>query len=356
MKDVRTVQYLRAVAAISVVLYHAQLALERFGYPVWRPDFLKSGVDIFFVISGFVMWISTCDQNVSPQHFMKNRLIRIAPLYWVVTSFTVCVMLLSPSSMQSGVFNLPHVIRSYLFIPALNAGTGDMDPVIPPGWTLNYEMFFYCIFAIALILPVRYRVAALMAALVGLSALRPWFPGHATIGHFYTSTLMLEFGLGVLIGVCFMSDRTDKLLSAKACVLIIAGGAVLSALHPISGIVGWGTPAAMIVLGCVMLERRVSIPRWRLPCMLGDCSYSLYLTHGIVLSALGQAWRMARLTDIPGGIPLFVPTAVIVSCGVAVAAYKLVECPMTRSLRVWNARPSTPPPAMAHSEPALTAG
>ncbi len=303
------------------------------------------------------MWITTCNKNFTPKQFIQNRLVRIVPLYWVFTTFTVGVMLLSPSSMQSGVFNLQHVVKSYLFIPALNSGTGEMMPVIPPGWTLNYEMFFYCIFAIVLILPVRCRAMALMAVLGFFAVLGPWFPTEGTIGHFYTSSIILEFGLGVLVGECFMSDRTDRLVSAKLCVLLIAGGAVLSAFHPIPGIVGWGTPAAMIVLGCVMLERHVSIPRFSLTWMLGDCSYSLYLTHGIVLSALGQAWRMSRLTDIPGGVPLFVPTAIVVACGVAVAAFKLVECPMTRSLRGgWNARPSIRPTAMAHAQPALTAG
>jgi exopolysaccharide production protein ExoZ len=329
----------------------------RFGYTGWWPDFLKSGVDVFFVISGFIMWITTCDKHYSPKQFVQNRLIRIVPLYWVFTSFTVGVMLLFPSSMQSGVFDLSHVVKSYLFIPALNPGTGEMMPVIPPGWTLNYEMLFYCVFAMVLTLQIRYRAAAAVLALVGVSMLRFWFPWEGTIGHFYTSPLILEFGLGVLVGVCFMSDRTDRLLSANVCVLLIAGGAVLSVLHPISGIVGWGTPAALIVLGCVMLERRVGIPRLTLTWMLGDCSFSLYLTHGIVLSALGQVWRMTRLAGIPGGMALFVPTAMFVACGVAAAVFKLVEQPKTRRLRAGlNARSSIRSTAMPHAQTALTAG
>jgi exopolysaccharide production protein ExoZ len=203
MRDVRTIQYLRGIAAISIVLYHSHLQLMRFGYTGWWPDFLKSGVDVFFVISGFIMWITTCDKHYSPKQFVQNRLIRIVPLYWVFTSFTVGVMLLFPSSMQSGVFDLSHVVKSYLFIPALNPGTGEMMPVIPPGWTLNYEMLFYCVFAMVLTLQIRYRAAAAVLALVGVSMLRFWFPWEGTIGHFYTSPLILEFGLGVLVGVCW---------------------------------------------------------------------------------------------------------------------------------------------------------
>jgi peptidoglycan/LPS O-acetylase OafA/YrhL len=333
------------------------LQLERFGYTGWWPDFLKSGVDVFFVISGFIMWITTCRRNLTPMQFVEQRIIRIAPLYWVFTSFALAVMLLAPSATQSSIFDIDHAIRSYLFIPAMNAGTGDMVPVIPAGWTLNYEMFFYGIFALCLMLRIRYRVLALLAALLCLAVLRPWFPGAGTIGHFYTSTIILEFGLGVLIGVCYMANGSAKWLSARTCVALILGGAVLTALHPLPGFVGWGTPAAMIVLGCVMLERHVRMPRLRLPCVLGDASYSLYLSHGMVLSALGQAWRMSHLAAIPFGLPLFVLTAVVVSCGVAVAAFKLLECPMTATLRAaWAARPSVVPSAMPSSSPALTAG
>jgi exopolysaccharide production protein ExoZ len=242
-------------------------------------------------------------------------------------------MLVSPGSLQSGVFDLPLVVKSYLFVPALNPGTHDIEPVMAPGWTLNYEMFFYGIFALCLMLRPRYRAAALIAVLVVFSALRPLFTQPGTIGYFYSAPIILEFGLGVLIGMCFVSGTTGTLLPAKLCIALIVAGAVLSVLHPVPGVVGWGMPAALIVLGCVMLERRIDIPRLRLPAVLGDCSYSLYLSHGIVLSAMGQAWRAARLMGMPGGLPIFVATYVVIACAVAVVTFTMIERPMTRALR-----------------------
>src|SRR4051794_18164497 len=107
---IHSIQYLRGIAAIMVVIYHLQIQLQRMHYNGTFPDWLSSGVDIFFVISGFIMWSTTIDHNMSVYEFIVRRLIRIVPLYWTVTTFFVIMMFVAPNVFQSSKFYLPHVV------------------------------------------------------------------------------------------------------------------------------------------------------------------------------------------------------------------------------------------------------
>ena len=146
--EIYSIQYLRGIAALMVVLLHVRVQLGRMGYGGYWPEFLMAGVDIFFVISGFIMWVTTFDGSTTPWQFLFRRFVRIIPVYWLLTTTTVAVMLVAPSAVQSGRFDSIHVLSSYLFIPTVHPLTGMMEPVLIPGWTLNYEMFFYIIFEI----------------------------------------------------------------------------------------------------------------------------------------------------------------------------------------------------------------
>ena len=162
-----SIQYLRAVAAISVALYHV---LHH-----WLPHdphvgVLMGGVDIFFVISGFVMWGVTAGREGGSRSFFSNRLKRIVPLYWIVTTVMLAILLAKPALVNSR-FDVGHVVTSYLFIPRVHPVSGTFYPLLIPGWTLNYEMMFYAIFALILFAPMRFRLLAVVGALVGLVVL-----------------------------------------------------------------------------------------------------------------------------------------------------------------------------------------
>src|SRR5262245_49156587 len=129
------IQYLRGIAATMVVLYHLRVPLERLGYGGAWPEWLASGVDIFFVVSGFIMWVTTFRAAPSPGTFYYKRIVRIVPLYWLLTSVIVMALLIVPSSVSSGRFELDHVITSYLFVPAIHPVTGKYEPVLIAGWT-----------------------------------------------------------------------------------------------------------------------------------------------------------------------------------------------------------------------------
>jgi exopolysaccharide production protein ExoZ len=333
-KEIHSIQYLRGIAALMVVLVHMPIQLERMGYNGRWPLFFASGVDIFFIISGFIMWTTTFDGKLTSQKFLVRRFVRIVPLYWALTSITVLVMLISPSSMQSGRFELYSVITSYLFIPSEHPVTHLMEPALAVGWTLNYEMFFYIVFAMCLPLRANYRAATLCAILLFLVSLHSFFPNQQTVGFFYTSSIILEFAFGVVLGALFTTGFFIQ--GRMAIILILLGVTGIGASNiygEIPRVLLYGVPATMIVGGCVLYERAHAIIRIGLLHTLGDASYSLYLSHGIVLSAFGQLWRKLGATSLPLNFQLFTILSLFVAGAVTVVVYRLIERPLIKTFR-----------------------
>ncbi|RYE36510.1 MAG: acyltransferase, partial [Hyphomicrobiales bacterium] len=186
------IQYLRAVAATAVLAFHAA---SRAGISFWIGE---AGVDLFFLLSGFLM-IAISDETSRPVSFLKDRIGRIVPTYWIATSVLLCAGLcgLFPQLAIAPV----HVAMSYLFLPSAHPITGMAWPLLIPGWTLNYEMFFYALFALTMGAGTQMRqVIAVAAILFGLVALGALVRPDALAARFYTDPILLEFAGGVMIG------------------------------------------------------------------------------------------------------------------------------------------------------------
>jgi len=343
-----SIQYLRAVAALMVVAFHLLPQLLRMGYDGYRPYWLAGGVDVFFVISGFIMWLTTAGRPVSTGGFYLKRIVRIVPLYWLLTSVAVAVLMAAPQLLQSTVYDPWHVVASYLFVPAMRPGAQEITPVLHPGWTLNYEMFFYLLFGLALRLPERARLPAMAAALGALAGLgwllAPALPPDGNVYlAFYTGDILLEFLAGMWLATLYLSGRSAP--RGLGWALLAAGFALMVALPELlpgrSRLLVMGLPAIVIVLGALVLECRGGVPRLRLPLLLGDASYSLYLSHPMVLSAAGQAWRRLGAAGLPGGLVLFCLAGLAIAVVAGLATYRLVEQPATSWLRrrLGRARP-----------------
>ena len=328
--EMLSIQYLRGIAAMMVVGVHLYPQLERMGYDHYWPHWLASGVDIFFALSGFLMWITTRGKNVTVLEFYRRRVVRIVPLYWVLTSVAVAVMLIAPHLMQSTQFNLMHVIASYLFISTPNPA-GHMEPVLTVGWTLNYEMLYYVIFGLTLVLTTAWRFGATALVFVALIAAGWLFPSSNPMWVSYTSNITLEFLLGMGIGWWYARDPRSG-SAALGWVLVLGGLAaivVLSLVAPtLTRPVQQGIPAAAIVIGAIMLERYESLPRLPLLHRLGDASYSIYLSHTIVLSALSQGWRKVGLDALPFGKTAFCVVGVVAVSVVGLAMFRWLEQPL----------------------------
>jgi len=332
--DLVGIQYARALAAMMVVIFHLQPQFLRMGFapPMWAG--LAGGVDVFFVISGVIMWITTRDRDTAPLTFLSRRLARIVPLYWAATSVSVVLMLLVPSVLQTARFDLPHVIASYAFLAWRNPGSGAFEPVVIPGWTLNYEMFFYLVFAALLLVKRAYRLP-LAAALFGALALLGSQYGEGLDGRiaFYTSPLLLEFVAGMVLGELHARTGWLTRLGRRGALGAVLGGLALLLAGPdlapaLPRFLQFGLPAAALVAGVLALDTLGAIRDNRLLLLLGNASYSLYLVHPFALSALGQIWRKAHLDALPGGLAFFAGVAVVLSCVLGVLSYRLVERPL----------------------------
>ena len=335
-KRVVSIQYLRALAAILVVVQHANTGPIHLD--IVRPDLATFGVDLFFVISGYIMWTTTSATSRTPRQFWVARIIRIVPLYWAFTSLYLAIELVHPAALQNPSTDLAFIVKSYAFVPAVHPVIGNISPIYSLGWTLNYEMFFYFIFGVALV--VRRRTARLVAitlALGGLvSAGLAWHPANPIL-QTYSSELLLEFLFGALIGA--LSERLMSWGARVAGPMLIAATLWLIAAYfgKLSGddFVLFGLPAVQTVAGFVALERRLQIRPVSFALLIGDASYSLYLSHPFVLRALYLALPTATAAANPA-IGLFCIALVsLAAIPIAIVIYRVVERPILAVL--WGA-------------------
>ena len=331
-----SLQYLRGIAALMVVYFHCGAQVARFDLaPLPLHAAGEFGVDVFFVISGVVMWVTTFYGSASPATFLLRRLARIAPLYWIITLMVALIAFAAPLVMRSTVFDLPHLVASLLFIPWPNPVGGALTPMLIPGWTLNYEMFFYVLFAVAMFAPKRWRAVVLCAALVAIVAAGAFAPPETRL-KFYADPMLLEFGAGVFIGALYTGRRT----SAPGAALGVAAGGVALAfvawlspaqMAPAARALYAGLPAALVVGGLVLAEKARGAPRLSALLALGDASYSIYLTHALTLAALSVAWR--RLDGVAPSAPAYYAVGIGASIFVGWMTFIAIERPINHRLQ-----------------------
>jgi exopolysaccharide production protein ExoZ len=331
-----SIQFLRAFAALSVVVMHEQFyfgdyakltgdslpLMSQLGY---FKCFGGAGVYIFFVISGFVMaYLAHREPGQSSLEFARQRITRIVPLYWILTMVALTMI----GNVSPGL-----LVRSLLFIPPQ-----DWTPVLGVGWTLNLEMFFYLVFGLIV---VRFKrsigwIALLFAALNICAALSD----NSTV-RFYGAPIIWEFFAGLLVFRIYRHPvvaRFAWLLTA----LGVAGLAVSAAIHIAPAtweptmMLWWGIPAMSLVLGCVALEASGRLRRiWNWPSaqILGAASYSLYLVHPLLLYTAN--WYVLRW--IPGlreaGPDAEVLVLVVTACLAAYLVHVAIEKPLIHLLR-----------------------
>ena len=281
---------MRGIAALLVVFHHLSNTGREHGYN-W-PSFLIGafGVDLFFVISGFLMVCVTQKQAQSwsaTASFLARRALRIVPLYWVVT--LICV--LNAPLLISVPVNAWQIVCSFLFLPT-PIKDDLLFPVVLQGWTLLYEMYFYLLFGLALrwLSPGR-----ALACLAGFFAISVIF-GLLKISTlpalvFYSDPIILEFIIGGVIGVVYCNPQPVR---ANLALLLIGLGLILlwpltqfgfkANPHHLMRLAAWGIPAGLLVAGCVFYEKALKSQTRHLPTIdwlmvLSSWSYPLYLSH-----------------------------------------------------------------------------
>jgi len=339
-------QYLRAFAAGIVVVYHAyNQAAILFGAGKDRLSFGAIGVDIFFILSGFIMMLVSEQREDKPIKFFARRLLRIIPIYWCMIALYVA------SDTIFGPFGFFRSAQQILYSLALWAPIHE-PPVIGVAWTLRFEFTFYVCFAIALVISHRHRGQLAAFGLLVVLALLHYYTGHDPVleqtrrwsGAFY------EFIYGIALYCFWRGNRTFTPIRnldapCSLAVILLAVGLSCVFLLPF-GIGGrlvphfyekqlaWGLPA-LVVFICwfwVFSRNTLSGMGERLLLHYGDASFTLYLIHFPVLASLRTlpllqpAWRSVG----PAG---YTVVAVISSLAFASLFYMLIERPLLRYLK-----------------------
>jgi exopolysaccharide production protein ExoZ len=320
-KTLLSIQYLRAAAALAVVLFHA-LQWESGGFEVGQ-----AGVDVFFVISGVIMWWVTAHRGVGPGPFLWRRLTRVAPLYWLATLGVAAWALVSPSFLPEVLVGWRHLALSLAFIPHFDP-RGRPFPLLPPGWTLTYEAAFYLVFAGALLGPRRWRAPAITVVLLAIVAAGFLLSDPAYI--LGANPMLLEFAAGVWLGKLYETGG----LPGRAWGLVLAAlGVGIFTILEVIGFINelwrpllWGVPAALIVAGALSFEARGRVIRSSVLKILGDASYAIYLVHLPATALIAHTLGYGRPW-------LFIPAAMAASIAAGLICRAWVEKPLLALLR-----------------------
>lgn len=285
-----------------------------------------AGVDVFFVISGLIIWTVGARDESRPAVFFWRRITRVAPAYWLMTGLVAAVAALWPMFLPQVSLSPRHLVLSLLFIQHTDPN-GLVFPVLPPGWSLNYEAVFYALFTLVLFGPAKARFPLLLAGLSAVVALGFADPPLYGLG---ANPMMLQFAAGAWLARRLELGRGIE----PGAGLVFAGlGLALFALMGATGFRNeffrpllWGLPALMVVAGALSIE---TLPRLAPPkplTALGDASYAIYLCHLPAVAVVAHVFGVRP-------IGLFVPAALGASVIAGLAFHHAVERPLIRLCR-----------------------
>ncbi|EFH7123882.1 acyltransferase family protein, partial [Escherichia coli] len=205
---IKSIQILRALAAWAVVYHHISQVMFQWSVSskLMHTIALKAGngVDIFFVISGFIIYKSISKNNITPTSFALNRMVRIIPAYWFYTLLVVIISYNFHGVIPFAEIGLNNVLKSLAFIPVMNQQIGWYIPTLTVGWTLNFEMLFYTCVFISLLFPGNNkRFCCVLIPLVVMNLFSWLGNNESTVFLFYNDELLFEFVMGVVIAICY---------------------------------------------------------------------------------------------------------------------------------------------------------
>lgn len=354
-----SIQALRALAAVLVAYAHSidlqmKFAVSRQQQFHALQNFGAIGVDLFFVISGFVITFAASGDvgAASGRRFFAKRFLRVNPIYYLASVLHALVGALlyvhGALALELWLARLRGGLVDTLLIVPISAKPLGYGPLLVIGWTLAFEWLFYALFLVLIVTSVRRKELALCLQLVLLVAAGALLRSADQRVRFLTNPIILEFALGVAI--CTLHRRTRGLPRWLPVACLVGGAAGyaysirygfgdVSELMPtwtgrvaLERVARWGIPSALIVAGCVLLEaqgrlRRLWGSRWLQ--LAGDASYSLYLLHLTVYAVLGFAYAKLGF-GLPPDVAVIVQLAAAVA--VSIAFYRRVEQPTLRAL------------------------
>lgn len=337
-----SIQILRFLAAFLVLFGHLMMEAKKF--KVVDEDFYSvinvfpwgAGVDLFFIISGFI--IVYVMRNTQPsakniKSFLVRRIIRILPIYWFYSFLMIIAMLLFAHIISGDKLSIDHVIASLFFIPWPHPASGSIRPILGQGWTLDYEVFFYYIAAISIFLNIAIRKYFITAVICAVFFISSAIKDSSYIFEFFGSSIILEFLLGIWLYEFFI--RVQKLSWWQSGGMVVVGVIMLIAgeiYMPQNDyrFIARGLPSLLIAAGIICsadLKREYGRVLKGLS-LMGDASYSLYLSHPFVLIPFAAIWFKLGFSSAF----LFVLVSLVACLIVALISFFYIEQPMIRFL------------------------
>jgi peptidoglycan/LPS O-acetylase OafA/YrhL len=342
-------QICRALAAVIVVIGHGLHDVDtiaaRAGIPA-EHAFVNwgAGVDMFFVISGFIMVHVAGGEFAktgASGRFLLNRLIRVVPLYWTITTALILGSWLAPRLLNVPIGGAWHIIASYLFIPDWRADHSSIRPVMALGWTLNFEILFYAAFAAAMLLPFRRGLIALASVFTAAVAAQALVKSDQTQIAFWCDPVLFEFLFGAAIGCAYragwrLSMGAALAMGAIGFSLLLADLTALLTLPPRTSFLTSGLPAMMVVAAAALgpeLRRGLALSTG---VAVGNASYALYLIHPFVIRPMREVWSKTGAASLP--LWMFTAVCATLAILIALGIHRWLETPATAWLRRFTKR------------------
>lgn len=337
-------QILRAAAAILVVFDHlGSLASQKLSLDFQLPDFLGfdvAGVDMFFVLSGFIICYVTADlAKFELKSFAWRRFARIYPFYLLFTLVVLCFWLYN----NSWTFGMPQhtpeaIAKSLILFPQVQS------PILYPGWTLEHEFIFYALAGLALSFATHRGLAMLLASLFVLAVANRYWLAEPVWALHLLSLFHFQFCCGVLV---FLNrqhlDRFGMLLPVLAGVAVLGltahgmeqnwGPDIGNAnFYGLLRVVGFGLGGVCFLVAALNLTASLGERWWqRLGLALGDASYTLYLSHPIILAILGKGADYLGISGLAG--LLYLAACLFTCCLFSLLFYRWIEQPLVNYLK-----------------------
>ncbi|MCT2387154.1 acyltransferase family protein [Erwinia pyrifoliae] len=322
--EIVTIQWLRGLAALSVVIQHTAFKSHQYNYNILTGYNIGSfGVDLFFIISGFIMCHVTSEKT-KPTEFLKKRLARILPLYWVLSLVALVIYIITPSLVNSSGGNTD-IISSIFLLPTKD------KLLIQNGWSLSYELFFYSIILISLLSRKKNIFLLTNLIIFALVLAGLLYRPKTEYLNFATNTLLIEFSMGSL--AYYLYEKIPATNWFINLTLLTVGIAALTYQYANADMYDLkyrflyaGTPMLLILLSLVLFEKNAKMVKISILEKIGFSSYSLYLSHAFVLSA--SAKIISKITNNPFA---FACSLVFLSVIFGFICYKLIEIPLSKA-------------------------
>lgn len=312
-----SIQVLRFFAAFSVMMVH----LPVFEFGIW-------GVDIFFVISGFIMMYVTENNE---KFFLLKRIFRIVPLYWILTLGVFALAILVPDVLNNTTANIVHLIKSLFFIPFDKNGAGHF-PILFLGWTLNFEVIFYFLFFLSLVFFKENRMIACSIFIIIFLVFNKIFSEKNFIFETYANDIFIEFIFGMILFTIWKKYKnkiSTNLSNHFICLAILLVSIFILNYYNFSRSVSYGLPSLILAVYFLFFLNHLKFPK--ILVSLGDASYCIYLLHPYVIQFF---YKILEINEYDIIIELvFTLIISIIVFIVSLLIYKFIEFPINGSLR-----------------------